>query len=71
MTDNDYKRLRVEISNPYDLLSTYARVEKDINTVDFDKYFPTWCSKASGNFPLQISMNMIISYLDEKHKYVN
>lgn len=71
MTNENYKKLREELNNPYELLKIYANSERNITSDDFDKAFPTWCNMVSNGFPLQISMNMIIGYLDDLHAYVN
>lgn len=72
MTNEDYKKLRSEVTDSFALLRVYARATKEgFTDENFNEFFPTWCSMAYEGFPIQISMNLIISMLDEKHKYDN
>ena len=71
MTNEDYRKLRTEMQNHYQLLYTYAKIEKGMAQEVFDDYFPLWCLNASGGLPIQICINMILNYLDDKHNYIN
>lgn len=71
MGNEDYKKLRSEINNEYQVLYLYANITKGISEEDFNRYFQMWCNRVSGGLPIQICMNMILNYLDKKHEYVN
>lgn len=71
MENQDYQKLRNEISNPYSLLANYAYISKNISNSDFDKYFQPWCRSVTGLLPIETCMSMIINYLDTKHGYTN